>query len=120
MQTFNRKNFWGRGFYYLVFACIFFSIFTKSANAAAGINHTINFQGKLVNSDGTNVSNGSYSIVFSLYTVSSGGVAAWTETDFVTTTDGIFRLGLGGGTTFSSASIDFNADTYYLGIKVGS
>src|SRR5581483_2236687 len=120
MHTFNRRKFWGKGFYYLFLTCLFLSIFTKSVSAASGINQTINFQGKLVNSDGTNVSNGSYSIVFSLYTVSSGGAAAWTETDSVTTTDGVFRVGLGGTTTFSSASIDFNSDTYYLGIKVGS
>lgn len=120
MHTFNRRKFWGKGFYYLFLTCLFLSIFTKSVSAASGINQTINFQGKLVNSDGTNVSNGTYSIVFSLYTVSSGGSAAWTETDSVTTTDGVFRVGLGGTTTFSSASIDFNSDTYYLGIKVGS
>ena len=53
----------------------------QRASAAAGINHQINFQGKVTNPNGTNVTNGSYTFVFKLYTMSSGGVATWTETD---------------------------------------
>lgn len=90
--------------------------------AAAGILKQFPFQGRLTNNDGTVVANGSYDVVFKLYTVSSGGSAAWTENHTggsqVTTVDGIFNVMLGSLT--SLASIDFNQDTYYIGVTVGA
>src|ERR1700741_723357 len=57
---------------------------------------TMSFQGKGVNSDGTNVADGTYSFVFKLYTASSGGSAIWTETDgSVTVSAGVFQVNLG-------------------------
>ena len=105
----------------LLLFCFSFTHFTPSntATAAAGINHQINFQGKLVNTDGTNVTDGSYSIVFSLYSVASAGSAIWTETQSTTVTNGIFQVNLGSVTTLPG-SIDFNTDNIYLGIKVGA
>ena len=88
--------------------------------AAVGINHQINFQGKLVNPNGTNVTDGNYSIVFSIYSVSSGGSAIWTETQSPTTvTNGIFQVNLGSVTALPG-SVDFNTDNIYLGVKVGA
>jgi hypothetical protein len=90
--------------------------------AATGINRTINFQGKLVNNPlGTNVTNSSYSIVFTLYNNPNvgQGTALWTETQNVTTVDGIFRVALGSVTAFP-ANFNFNWDGLYLGIKVGA
>ncbi len=95
---------------------IFLSIQTVSA--APGIRQTINFQGKLVNSSGLNVSNSTYTVVFTLYDAPSGGSQLWQETRSVTTVDGIFREELGSDTSLSS--VDFNNDSIYLGIKVGS
>lgn len=92
---------------------------SNTATAAAGINHQINFQGKLVNPNGTNVTDGSYSIVYSIYSVSSGGSAIWTETQTVTLSKGIFQVNLGSVTALPG-SIDFNTDNIYLGIKVGA
>jgi fibronectin-binding autotransporter adhesin len=86
------------------------------AVAATGIHKTINFQGKVVNSNGTNVTNGSYSFQFKLYTVSSAGSAVWTETKSLTVTDGIFQTELG-DTTALPGSVDFNTDNIYLGIN---
>jgi hypothetical protein len=88
----------------------------SSAHAATGINEQISFQGKVVNADGTNVTNGSYTFVFSLYTVSSGGSNVWTESKSVTVTDGIFQTNLGDTTTLPG-SVDFNTDNIYLGIN---
>lgn len=86
----------------------------------AAINPQINFQGKLTNTDGTNVTNGTYSIVFSIYSVASGGSAIWTETQgSVTVTDGIFQVALGSITSLPG-SVDFNSASLYLGIKVGA
>lgn len=99
----------------------------QQAYAAAGINRQINFQGKLVNPDGTNVTDGSYSIVFTLYNAASAGSSLWTETQSVTLSNGIFQVNLGTTCLFNTAAacnnntpVDFNSDQLYLGIKVGS
>ena len=85
------------------------------AVAAVGINKTINFQGKVVNTNGTNVANGSYTFVFKLYSVASAGTANWTETKSLTVTDGVFQTNLGDVTTLPG-SVDFNTDNIYMGI----
>lgn len=95
------------------------STFVTPAEAASGINKQINFQGKLVDNNGLNVADSTYPVVFSLYNVSSGGSAAWTESDSVTTSNGVFQVALGAVTAFPG-NVDFNSDTWYLGIKVGS
>lgn len=93
---------------------------TSSQSVKADINPQINFQGKLTNPDGTNVTNGTYSFVFSIYSVASGGSAIWTETQSsVTVTDGIFRVSLGSVSSLPG-SVDFNSNSIYLGIKVGA
>ncbi len=100
-----------------VFSLFFF---VNSANAAYGINRQINFQGKLVTNPGaTNVSNTSYTVVFTFYDQASGGTALWTETQTVTTTDGIFHVALGSVNPFPS-SFNFNWSGLYLGIKVNT
>jgi len=83
----------------------------------SAINQQINYQGKLTDSGGDAVANGSYSIVFSLYTVSSGGSNIWTETQSVTVTDGLFSVMLGSIT--SLATVDFN-QTLYLGVNINA
>lgn len=93
------------------------------AKAATGINQQINFQGKVVNTDGTNVADGDYDFEFKLYTVDTAGTAIWTETrttvNQVTVTDGIFRVSLGSVTALPG-SVDFNTDNIYLGINFNS
>jgi hypothetical protein len=88
--------------------------------AAAGINRTINFQGKIVDDNGLNIADGTYDVEFKVYSVSSAGTALWTETrtsgDQITVTDGVFRVALGEVTAIST-SIDFNSDSLYLGIN---
>lgn len=115
-RIFSRVN------YTLFLAIVIFAIVSISRvqHANAAINPQINFQGKLTNTDGTNVTNGTYSIVFSIYTVSSGGSNIWTETQgSVSVTDGIFRVSLGSVTALPG-SVDFNSSSLYLGIKVGA
>lgn len=88
--------------------------------ARAAILKEINFQGKMVNANGTNVTDGNYDMEFKIYTVSSGGAAVWTETrttvNQVAVADGIFRVSLGSVTTLPG-SIDFTADSLYLGVN---
>jgi hypothetical protein len=98
----------------------FVAIFALPFHAYAAINPQINFQGKLTNTDGTNVTNGTYSIVFSIYSVSTGGTAVWTETQpSVAVADGIFKVALGSVTALPG-SVDFNSNSLYLGVKVGA
>ncbi len=88
--------------------------------AATGINKQISFQGKVVNTNGTNVTNGNYDFVFSIYTVATAGTAIWTETrttsNQVAVTDGVFQVNLGSVTALPG-SVDFNTDNIYLGIN---
>jgi len=94
-------------------------ILFTAAPASATITPYISFQGKLTNPDGTNVTDTSYSITFSIYTVSSGGSAVWTETKSITTSAGLFQTNLGDTTTLPG-SVNFNSNALYLGVKVGS
>ncbi len=103
----------------VIIALLLLLLFSTQAQPATGTNKQINFQGKVVNINGTNVTNGNYSFVFSLYTVSSGGSDIWTETKTLTVTDGIFRTALGSTTAFPG-SVDFNTDNIYLGINFNS
>ena len=103
-------------------AIFIFSQIFSSAQAATGINRQINFQGKLVNNPAaTNVSDTNYTVVFTLYNNPNAGqgTALWTETQTVTTVDGIFRVALGSVNPIP-ANFNFNWDGLYLGIKVNA
>src|SRR3989344_2948309 len=84
-------------------------------SSLAAFNQQINYQAKLTTTAGSTVPDDARSTVFSLYTASSGGTAIWTETQSVTTTDGLFSVMLGSVT--SLAAVDFN-QTLYLGVNV--
>lgn len=97
----------------------------SSVNAATGINKQVSFQGKVVNNDGTNTTNGSYTFLFCIYTTASPATpcttganndAVWRESKSLTVTDGIFQTNLGDTTTLPG-SVDFNTDNIYLGIN---
>jgi fibronectin-binding autotransporter adhesin len=96
--------------------------------ASASNPTTINFQGKVVNANGTNVTNGTYSFLFKMYTASSGGIAVWTETDSLTVTNGVFQVNLGNSCLFFTANacnnstpINFSTNpNIYLGITFNS
>src|SRR5882672_4454408 len=108
-----------RRFVCLAFLIILLVAILPAMPVSATINSQISFQGKLTNPDGTNLSNGSYSLVFALYTVSSGGSSVWSETKSISITDGLFQTNLG-DTTALPGSVNFNSSSLYLGIKVGS
>ena len=113
------------GFFGLV--AVFIIVFITTISASAAINPQINFQGKITNPDGTNITNGSYSMRFRLYSdptldaanTCSANTCMWEETKTITVTDGIFQTALG-DTTALPGSVDFNASAIYLGIKVGA
>jgi hypothetical protein len=90
-----------------------------SGIAFSQVPQLINYQGVLIDS-GTNqpVPDDTYSIAFSIYDVASGGTAVWTETQSVTTQDGLYSVLLGSITTLKP--VIFSGTEKYIGIKVGS
>src|SRR4030042_3671853 len=81
----------------------------------AQIPQKMNYQGYLTNAAGVPVS-GTLQIVFSIYNVSSGGSALWTETQNVTVTTGVYGVNLG---DVSPITLPFDVQ-YYLGVAVGA
>ncbi len=99
----------------LLVLVVFFSVLCPHKSHAA-LTKQLSYQGRLQNASGQPVANGTYSVVFSIYNVSSGGSALWTETQNVSVESGGFSAYLGSVTPLT---LPFNED-YYLGIKVGS
>ena len=107
---------------------LFFGII---ANAAPGINQTIGFQGRLTDSNGFPVPDGTYNIQFKIYQDGTGvaagnpnGTLKWTEThanNGATTgleiKNGYFSVDLGAKTPFGT-TVDWNQDTLWLSLNV--
>lgn len=77
---------------------------------------TISYQGVLTDNGGAPVGDGTYSLTFRLYDTPTGGRASWTETQTVTTQDGVFDAILGSG---SALQLLFDR-RYWLGVTVES
>jgi hypothetical protein len=105
------------GFVFLF--CIFTFILINFSHAA--INKQMNYQGKLTNTSDVAVPYGFYDMVFKIYDGSS--TLLWTGTytaangNAVEITNGIFSVMLGSGTG-NELNLNFEADTYYLGVTV--
>jgi hypothetical protein len=100
--------------------------------AAPGIYKVLNYQGKLEDADGVTVADGAYNIKFTIYDAAAAGNVLWTarESDAcgaafspsaksVTATLGVFSTQLGESGD-CPLNLDFNSDSYYLGITVGA
>ena len=77
---------------------------------------TFTTQGYLTTSTGTPVT-GTLVMTFDLYAAESGGVALWSETQFVVVKNGQYSAALGNTTPLSSLTFD---QTYWLGVTVGT
>jgi len=84
---------------------------------AITIPRMLSYQGKLLNNSGNPVRDSTYSVLFSLYTVPSGGSSLWSETQSVLTRAGLFSVLLGSVTPIGALP---EAGTLYLGMKVGA
>ena len=84
---------------------------------AAAAPNLINYQGRLVDTNGNPLS-GTYNITFTVYDAATAGTSLWTETQSVTLENGIFGVKLGASTPLTSNV--YSADTRYLGVAVGS
>lgn len=78
------------------------------------IPRTLDYQGVLTDAGGTAVPDGSYSLVFRIYSVPTGGSSLWGETQSVNVSKGIFNVTLGSVTPLA---LPFDAP-YYIGIAV--
>lgn len=124
------------GFFAVVsIGIVLFAVFQKlgpEALAAPGIYKTLNYQGKLEDADGVTVADGAYNIKFTIYDAAAAGNVLWTarESDAcgaafspsaksVTATLGVFSTQLGESGD-CPLNLDFNTDSYYLGITVGA
>ena len=104
--------------------------FAHPTHAANGINRTFNYQARLLTSAGASVSDGAYSIKFSLYDSASGGTRIYTASGTtavpialsVTVTSGLFSILLGDTTSQgqNALNIDWNSDSIYIGVTVSS
>lgn len=106
-------------------------LFGMRADAAPGVNQTIGFQGRLLDSGANVVPDGHYNIQFKIYQDGSGSTAGnpdgtlkWTETyinnggnNGIEVKNGYFSVNLGSLTSFGS-SIDWNQDTIWLSMNV--
>jgi len=81
----------------------------------AQVPQKLNYQGFLTNSGGTPI-NTTVSMVFNLYTVSSGGLTQYAETQTVTVINGLFNVVIGAVTPFP-ATLKFDVP-YYLGVTI--
>ncbi|MCA9363914.1 hypothetical protein KC727_01735, partial [Candidatus Kaiserbacteria bacterium] len=97
-------------------------LFGFAALSVAAPNYEINYQGKLTDTSGAAVADGTYNMRFWLLTTPSIATtsAEWTEsltgTDRVQVTNGLFSVMLGSTTPLTA--VDFN-QTLYLGVEVG-
>ena len=96
----------------LAFLSIGYLILVVSLYAA--VPQRINYQGKLLDNLGAPVTDGSRNITFRIFNVSVGGAALWSETQSVSTQDGLFNVILG---SVAAISLDFNQD-YWLEVQV--
>lgn len=106
-------------------------LFADVSRAQAGINRTLSFQGRLLNSSGGVVADGHYNIQFKIYQDGTGttagnpgGTLKWTEsyvnnggTSGVEVKNGYFSVALGSNNPFDN-DVDWNQDTLWLSMNI--
>jgi hypothetical protein len=101
------------------------------ANATAGINQELSFEGKVVNASGINIADATYNMEFKIYTgctnnTGTGCSTVWTEDWLVGSsqggiafTSGTFQVNLGAATAFGS-SVPWNTYPLYVSLEIGN
>lgn len=88
-----------------------------SGFALAQVPQLMNYQGLLVDpATGEPVADDTYEMVFSIYDLSTGGSAVWTESKSVQTQNGLYSVLLGSTTPLTATVL--SGSEKYLGIKV--
>jgi hypothetical protein len=94
--------------------CLFFILFSMKVHAQ--IPKVLNYQGAITDNTGNPVPDGSHSVIFNLYTTSSGGTAIYSENQTVAVSKGILSASIGSKTPISIL-VKFDS-AYYLGIAI--
>jgi hypothetical protein len=103
-----------------------FALFTPvESHAVTTVPTKVNFQGRLTDSSGNIVADGSYNVKFLLYTASSGGSDVWNETrenngtdTRVVVTNGLFSVRLGDATPIPASL--FASGSLYLEVVMAT
>lgn len=98
--------------------CIMLVFFGISKQVVlADVPKTVNYQGRLTDTEGNAVTDGTYGVTFTLFYQTTGNTpTGWSEVQNVSTRRGYFNVALGTYTPLNS--LDFNYP-YYLEIHVG-
>jgi hypothetical protein len=110
----------------ILFGLILLASFVhRTTQAAAGINETINVQGKIVDTDGTNASASCIAtnicdFRFTIYNASTSGTNLWQETQSnIPVVAGIFNVKLGSVTSLNDVDLEnFNRDDLWVEIEL--
>lgn len=95
-------------------------VFALASITTAGIPKIINYQGKLTDNVGGAVSDGNYSMTFTIYDAISGGNSLWTSgSQTVAVAQGLFTYRLGSNVTIPDTVFSTGTNRY-LGIQVGA
>ena len=86
-------------------------------NVQAAMPPVMNFQARLSDDGGDPIPDSSYGFVFTIYDDSTGGNVLWTESQTVTTVDGIFAVLLGSLNPLDAEV--FAGAPRYIGIQMG-
>jgi hypothetical protein len=87
-------------------------------DSSAASQPKLHYQGRLLNpTTGMPKADGTYTMLFGVYTASTGGSPIWNESKDVTVNKGIFSTLLGDTTPFDTAI--FNGQNLWLGVTVG-
>ncbi len=102
----------------LLFILTLLMVTALAVTVGATVPGTMNYQGRLTNASGTPLV-GTYSVQFTIYDASSGGMVKWQETQSITTgAGGLFSVQLGSVTPISSNV--FSTASRWLGVRVGA
>jgi len=96
---------------------LIFAVLLTTQLAAQQTVSRISIQGTLKSSNGASVADGSYTVRFLLYDVSTGGTALWQEEATVEVIGGIYSHYLGSVVQLDGS--DFGS-TLYLGVRIGN
>jgi hypothetical protein len=73
-----------------ILLCLFVLIsFTPEASAVTTVPTKMNFQGRVANSSGTILANGTYNMRFKIFSASTGGAALWSSERLVSASQGV-------------------------------
>ncbi len=104
----------------LLVSMVMLLVVASAGNASAvGYPRMVNIQGRLADAGGNAVTDGSYDVTFSLYTVETGGTPIWTENVNVDVVNGLFSTMLGSVTVLPDSIFSGNP-LLWLGMKVGT